>query len=202
MWIKNCISISKLIALFIICLSLAGCESVQFPDLQQMMLNLSQSLPPIWKLVTAISYLLGIGFIMRAVYALKIYGDMRTQASQNPSIKTPLIFFVVGAALIFLPSTKSVVLTTIFAYGTPQPLSYTSSNPLISTQIVAVVMQIVQLVGLISFIRGWMILAQATSGGGGQQHTFGKAMTHIIGGILAINVEGTKELLQATFGLS
>lgn len=139
---------------------------------------------------------------MRAVYALKIYGDMRTQASQNPSIKTPLIFFVVGAALIFLPSTKSVVLTSIFAYSQPQPLSYINSNPLFSTQILAVLLQIVQLVGLISFIRGWFILAHATSQSGGQQHTFGKVMTHIIGGILAINVEGTRQLLQATFGLS
>lgn len=200
MWSKILKPICQLAILGLICFNLVGCEGVQFPNVQELLVNLSTSLPPVWRLVTGLSYLLGVGFLMRAVYALKIYGDQRTQMSQNPSIKTPLIFFVVGAALIFLPSTKSVVLTTIFAYSTPMPLSYDSAVPLVSDQVVAILLRIVQLVGMMSFIRGFLILAQATTHSGGQ-HTFGKAATHIIGGILAINIEGTKEVFQATFGM-
>lgn len=198
---KVSLRLSQLVSVSILCLSLAGCTGVQFPDVQQILVNLSSSLPPIWRLVTGLSYLLGIGFLMRAIYSLKIYGDQRTQMSANPSIKTPLIFFVVGGALLYLPSTKAVVMETIFAYSNPMPLSYVSEVPLVSTQVVAIVMQIIQLVGMISFIRGFLILSHAVSQTHSSQHTFGKAMTHIIGGILAINIEGTKQVVQATFGI-
>lgn len=53
-------------------------------------------------------------------------------------------------------------------------------------QLIDTIVQFIQLVGLISFIRGWFILSQA-GGSGAQQGSFGKGIVHIIGGILAIN---------------
>jgi len=191
---------SKLIVLAV-CLFLSGCTSASYPDVQQIMINLSQSFPPVWDMVVALSYLIGILFIARAIYALKIYGEQRTMASQGPSMKIPVTLFFVGAMLMYLPSSKSVVLMTIFGYSEPQPLSYITSNPAWSAQATQVVLQLVQLLGLIAFVRGWVYLAQTQSHNPGQ-HTFGKAMTHIIGGILAINIEGTREVLLSTLGIS
>lgn len=191
---------SKLSLLILSCLFVTGCTGLGAPTMQDMFANLAQSIPPIWNMVTAFAYLMGIALILRGVYALKVYGDMRTMMSSQSNLKIPLTLMIAGTALMFLPTMKAVMLTTIFAYSDPMPLSYTTSNPLWSAQSTLVLLRIVQLVGLIAFIRGWVYLAQTASGGGHSQHSFGKSMTHIIGGILAINIEGTKEVLQGTLG--
>lgn len=191
----------RLIVLTTLCLLLSGCTNASWPDIQQMFNNIGQSVPPLWSMVVGLAYIFGLAFIMRGVYALKVYGDMRTQMSSSSNLKTPLVLLLVGSALIFLPTTKAMMLTTIFAYGDPMPLSYITSNPLWSGQSTQVLLRIVQLVGLIAFVRGWVYLAQTTSHNPGQ-HTFGKAMTHIIGGILAVNIEGTREVLMGTLGIA
>ncbi len=190
----------KFLGVLLVCTLLSGCSSAMFPNLLQLLLNLSQSFPPIWHMITGISYLMGIAFIMRAIYQLKIYGEGRTMMSGQASLKGPVIYFFVGGMLLWFPSSRALIMTTIFGYGTEEPLSYVTSNPLWNEQSVEVLMQIVQIVGLISFIRGWVFLAHAAQPSSGQP-VFGKAMTHIVGGILAINIEGTREMLMNTFGV-
>jgi hypothetical protein len=57
----------------------------------------------------------------------------------------------------------------------------------------------VQLIGTISFIKGWVNLTHTSNPNG--RSSMGKAVTHIVAGLLAINIEGTKEILQASFGM-
>lgn len=183
------------------CFLLAGCGNVQIPNMQQLLQNLGYSLPPLWSLATAFAYILGMVFILRGVYALKIYGEMRTMSSAQTNIKIPLMYFLVGAVLMFLPTTKDILLSSTFGYGQELPLNYGNSSPIWSAQSTAIILSIVQFVGLVAFIRGWVMLANTVQHGG-QQNTFGKALTHIIGGIFAINIEGTRQLFLATFGLN
>jgi hypothetical protein len=56
-----------------------------------------------------------------------------------------------------------------------------------------------QLVGLISFVRGWNILRNAIEGVG--QATVPQGLTHIIGGVLAMNISGFMVALDATLGI-
>lgn len=186
------------LTLIILCSALSGCAGAIFPDVQQMLTNFAKSIPSIWRMVTGMAYLFGMAFIMRGVYQFKVYGESKGMMSSGASLKVPITYMIVGAALMFLPSTKAILLSTVYSYSEPMPLSYTASSALISPQIIQILMQIVQLVGLISFVRGWFYLAQGQQQG---QSQFGKAMTHIIGGLLAINIEGTREILQATFGI-
>lgn len=190
----------KFLVILLACTLLSGCSSVMFPNMQQMLLNLSQSFPPIWRMITGISYLMGIAFIMRAVFQLKVYGEGRSMMSNQASLKGPVIYFLVGGMLLWFPSSRALIMTTVFGYGAEEPLSYVSSNPLWNEQSVEILMQIVQIVGLVSFIRGWVFLAHAAQPSSNQP-VFGKAMTHIVGGILAINIEGTREMLMNTFGV-
>jgi intracellular multiplication protein IcmC len=62
------------------------------------------------------------------------------------------------------------------------------------------VLQLIQIVGLIAFIRGWLILVKTATGqqGGG----IGKGITHIIGGVLALNIVGTQQVINASLGIS
>lgn len=191
---------SKIFFLFVAtCFLVTGCTSIQLPDLQSMAINLSNSIPSLWHMVVGLAYLFGVAFIFRGVYALKIYGEMRTQMSSHSSMRVPVTLLLVGTALLFLPTTKAIVLTTIFAYSDPMPLSYTPSNPLIDPQATQALLQFVQLIGLISFVRGWILLSNTENRG---QSNFGKALTHIVGGIAAINIEGVRQVLQATLGIN
>ena len=67
-------------------------------------------------------------------------------------------------------------------------------------QFVSACFRIIQLFGTIAFIRGLVILSHAGDRGHGQ-NTVGKGMTHIIGGILCINIYGLINVIIATFGL-
>ena len=52
-------------------------------------------------------------------------------------------------------------------------------------------------VGIVAFIRG-MIMLNKVGGQGAQPGTMGKALTHIVGGLLAINMWGFWEVIENT----
>lgn len=182
------------------CLLLAGCSNVNFPTLQDMLINLSSNFPALYQLITAVSYLMGLAFLLRGVYQLKIYGDMRTMMSSQSNIKGALVTLIVGSCLLFLPSAFQSVLLTTFGTQTITPINWSTSTKNITPEAMHAILGLVQLVGLIAFIRGFVYLTQ--SGNPGSQHSLGKAMTHIIGGLFAVNIQGTVNLLQNTFGVT
>jgi len=67
-------------ALFLLsCLLLSGCGSgAQYANVETMLLHMTNQFPNIYRLITALAYLMGIAFIFRGVYQLKVYGDLRT----------------------------------------------------------------------------------------------------------------------------
>jgi intracellular multiplication protein IcmC len=56
----------------------------------------------------------------------------------------------------------------------------------------------IQIIGLVAFIRGWMMIAKSASQGGHQQGGFGKGMMHIFGGVMAINIVSTLNVINQT----
>ena len=64
---------------------------------------------------------------------------------------------------------------------------------------IAACFMIVQLVGVIAFIRGLMMLTKL--GQGGQQASFGKVAAHIIGGVFCIDMYDFLQAVFATLGL-
>ena len=186
-------------ALFL-CLGLAACGGAA-PNVQDMIVRLSEAYEPIWKLLTAVAYLLGIMLIFRAMYHLKIYGELRTMmAAQGTGLKTPIMFIVAGASLIYLPTSFDILSTTIFNTSGATPLSYTDTGTTGYAQAMTALLGFIQIVGLISFVRGWTIIAKSSSQG--QHASAGKGWTHIIAGVLAINIVGTRDVLFNTLGIS
>lgn len=165
--------------------------------LQNMLLNLDEVLPELEDFLRAFAYLAGIIFIVRGLYQLKIYGEMRTMMSNNADIKGPIKMFVVGAVLMYLPGAFEVSFQTLFDYSLPKQVDDVDFGSKYSN-VARALMHLVQLIGLISFIRGWFMIAK--SGGPQQGGGFGKGMIHIIGGIMAVNVYGMMEILYNTFG--
>lgn len=166
--------------------------------------NIAANMAPIQSLATGLAYIIGIGFAMKALMSLKHFGESKAQMSANGSMKEPLIYILVASMFIFFPTGLNVILTT--AFGDSNILQYapiSSSNSTINTlfgQESAVgesIVIIIQTIGIIAFIRGWILIARSASHGQ-QPGVTGKGIMHIFGGILAINIVLTLEIINNT----
>ncbi len=169
-------------------------------DVGQMLVNLSQSHDAVFKMLTGGAYVLGFAFAVLAIFSLKHLSESRTMMSGQQSLGPPLMYFLVAAVFLYMPSAIDSLMMTTFG-ATASPIGYSeTSGDVVSADVTRAIYLMVQMVGLVAFIKGWLILAQSAKGGGSQQ--LGKALTHILGGILAINIIGTKNVIWASFGLS
>ena len=161
--------------------------------------NIALSIAPFQRLITGAGFLIGCAFLFKAIYSLKVYGEARTMQSGNTSIKEPLVFLIVGTLLIYSRTGFEILMQTTFGYE--NPLQYASvgsdgafgPNSLIGRPVAL----IIQLVGYIAFIRGWVLIARSASQGQPPGGT-GKGLMHVLGGILAINIIGTLQLINNT----
>lgn len=171
-------------------------------DAKTMLINISKFVPDFWRLITAGAYLLGILFIFKAFYKLKVYGEARAMMSSQSSMKEPATYILVGSALMYYPTMRDRMVTTVFGDDSILKYSDWSGPNSMKGYSTEAIFMIVQLIGLIAFIRGWILLSHTAGQQGAQPGTFGKALTHIFGGVLAMNIVGTINILQTSLGVS
>lgn len=75
--------------------------------------NIIKSFASLTKLITAASYLAGIGFAVGAIMKFKAHKDNPTQIP----IGTPIALTFIAAALLFLPTILSITGGTMFGSG-------------------------------------------------------------------------------------
>ena len=165
---------------------------------ETILVNLAQQVPDLMRLVTAIAYVLGMTFIIRGVIKLKHLGESRTMMSHEHSISGPLVYLFIGAALLYLPTSVQVGMSTFWT--NPNPYGYLQQQDQWN-DFLNVCFVIIQLIGTIAFIRGLVILSQLGGGSSASPGTLSKGMTHIIGGILCINIYQFVQLILNTLGL-
>lgn len=163
--------------------------------------NLGPSLIKVEYLLTSVAYLVGIALVFKGVMALKQVGEHKSQMSQHHTLKEPIWLIFSGAMLLYLPTGLNIMLQTVF--GSTSILSYdqvASSNQVMDSlkMFGSNLFLLVQVIGLIAFIRGWILLAKSGSQGGHQQGSFGKGIMHIIGGTFAINIVETLNVINNT----
>lgn len=165
--------------------------------------NIANNVAPVQRLITGAAYLMGIGFAFKAIACLKQHGENRA-ASQSGGLKEPLMYLMVAAVFIYFPTAESILLKTTFGYS--NVLAYGSlqtQNPTLNTLFGPTssagqsLSLIIQTIGLIAFIRGWVLISRSATHGQTQGGT-SKGLMHIIGGILAMNIMGTLEVLNNT----
>ncbi|ARG96827.1 type IV secretion protein IcmC [Legionella micdadei] len=166
--------------------------------------NIANNLLPVERLITGAAYLIGLAFAFKAIYTLKAYGESRSMMSNSASIKEPIIYMVVAAIFIYFPTGLAIMLQTTF--GSSSILQYApvnSNNPGISalfgtgSVVGRPIAIIIQTIGLIAFVRGWILIARSASQGQPPGGT-GKGLVHIFGGILAMNIVATLEIINNT----
>ena len=166
--------------------------------------NIANSLIPVERLITGGAYLIGCAFLFKAVYSLKTYGEARTMMSSNTSMKEPIVYLFVGALFIYFPSAFSTLMVSTFGYQNVLQYAPTGGNNTTldtlfgSGSVVGRPLTIIiQVIGLVAFVRGWVLIARSASQGQPPGGT-GKGLVHVFGGILAINIVGTIEMINNT----
>lgn len=185
-------------------------------DLQNILENLRDVLGPLTTLLLVVSYAAGIGMIFRGLGLLKAFGMPLTQASRPGELAGPLVYIFVGAVLVYLPTTTDVLTHTIFGTNAGSVVDAgrlnlsalgKASDKVLGYAPVAIegqwanlvdtIILYVQFIGFLAFIRGWFIIAHAGQPGV-QPGSISKGITHIIGGIVAVNFLPMFEILHNT----
>jgi len=169
------------------------------PDLGTLLQNVKKDMPRLLRFITAVSYFAGLWFAFSGVYELRIFGQSRVMMPTNVNMTGPMIRLIVGMFMMFLPSFVNISVYTLWHYGSSSVLLYPNQTKAGWRDVMEGTIAVVRLIGYIAFIRG-LILVTRSAKQGAPQGLLAKAMTHIIGGILAINVVGTLDALKGTFG--
>lgn len=163
------------------------------PDLVSIFVNLSHSLAPIQKLLTGFGYLIGVAFILLSLQRFHKIGDSRATSGSQEKMFVPALYFIIGVALIFLPSSFDVLANT--AFGSSNVLAYESDtgNPLMDA-----IDFLIKTTGVLWFIRGSVLLAQASEPGVQEGP---KGLAFLVAGVFAINFDNTVQSVDFAMNL-
>lgn len=175
----------------------SGVYAASAPDIATMLINFSEALPNLMRFVTAFAYVMGFFFVVRGLLELKQFGESRSMMSQEHSLTKPLLNIFVGTMLIYLPTSVQVGMSTFWT--SPNPYGYTAGSEDNWADLTNTAFMVVQLVGVIAFIRGLIMLTRIAGHG---QDTFGKAIAHIVAGVLCINLYQFLQAVFNTLGIS
>lgn len=186
-------------------------------DLQTALTNLSNIIVPLTGVVLMCSYIGGIMLIFNGLMLMKKFGQVGTATAQPGELGGPLMKIIIGAILIYLPTSTDTFLNSLFSTagtifgdgGTTNLQTYQSlgvgasllgylGGDTLSQQwqsLANTLVLYIQFLGLLSFVKGWFILSHSV-GQGAQQGSFAKGLTHIIGGIIAINFVGVVNIIN------
>lgn len=109
--VKGMWKLSMLAGLFYSGMAMAGSSDSGIGGIAA---NITGEFANIGKLILAVAFLAGIGFIMAAIFKFKQHKDNPTQIP----LGTPIAMLVIGAFLVFMPSLIGPAGTTIFGSNT------------------------------------------------------------------------------------
>lgn len=158
-------------------------------DLVDILRNLRGSLAPIQMMLTGFAYVLGLALMLLALMKFRKIANAGHQSPSQEKVFVPITYMAIGVGLIFLPSSFSVLSNTFF--GTANVLAYSTPN---DSTVLSIMTFFIQTAGVLWFIRGSILLVHASEPG--VQHG-SKGLTFILAGILAMNFEGTFEMLNS-----
>ncbi len=164
-------------------------------DITSMIVSLGTSIAPLERMISGFSYLLGFMLIWAAIKKMKAIADARARYGGQGKMFIPLMYFVGGAALFFLPTAVNIAGNTLF--GSDSPIAYASWVQQLKEKYgdsTYVMTQFMTLAGVLWFIRGTLLLVQASEPG--VQHG-PKGMAFMVAGIVAINIQTTVDAIAS-----
>lgn len=190
---------------FLFSISVHAAETVDGLNAKSMLdalKNLNKESDAFKRLLMAFSYILGILMILSALLKLKKFGHLNAFQASSAQLIGPLVRIGIGILMFYLPTFIQISTKSVIGSSTQSILEYrsgTGEQGVFETTLRSVG-GIIQVVGIFSFIRGWIIVARSTQEGN-QPGTLGKGITFVIGGLLAINIYATIDLVKKSLGL-
>jgi len=166
----------------------------------KLMSNITE--PTIW-VVGWFGWLAGLVFVFIGISRLL---KTEQEGARGPTGIGTIMTFLVAGCLFSLNSIISFINTSIFgssALKTKAALQYTDGLGTASEHIHAVISAIIAfsaIIGWISIARGLFIVRGVSEGN--SQASMMAGMTHLIGGVLAINLGGVIMAVQTTLGIT
>ncbi len=156
-------------------------------DLQNVVRNISIQIDPIKNFLMVLSYVIGVGMCVVAIMKLKKYGTKTAFMHVEMTLLGPFLQFFVGVGLFYLPTFITSLNQTVWqdVSSVDIALGYEQES---AANYIAPILGIIQIIGIIAFLRGWVQISRATNAGN-QPGVVSKALTFIIGGLLAINIQ-------------
>jgi hypothetical protein len=159
---------------------------------------------PMFYFLAALSVFVGLNYIARGLFkAAKTGTDPRAAA---PHVIIAYLFLgsilITGGGMLWRTTYSIFGTDTINSMKSFSGINWSrlgaSGDFTGADSAVQAVLAFIQIIGAIAFLRGWMILKGAVEGS--SQDTIPKGITHIIGGVLAINIDRTLKIIDNTFG--
>lgn len=152
-------------------------------------------------ILTGFAYLAGIILIMIGISRLL---KSEQDGPRGPMGLGTIMTFMVAGVLLSINQILGSTVNSIFDGGalTFAELSYTegmNGGEAHANAVIGAIMAFVGILGIISFIRGFFIMRGVSEGNG--QASMMAAVTHIIGGAIAINLGGIISAVQETLGI-
>lgn len=188
--------------LILICGSilLSGCSQMAGGgDMVSVLNHLMIQSSAIFNLMISFCYLAGAGFVTKGIYDFKVYGEQRTSASQQTTIRVPLTHILVGMGFLYTPSMISILSNSVMGQSTVI-LAYLDPNSVNAAagtwgSVEVAVVTLLQVCGLVSYIKGFFILSHTQAGAGGG---WGKGLTHVFSGLLLLNLQTFMQILYGS----
>ena len=167
--------------------------------------NLVSSFYGLENLIFALSYVMGVALVIRGLMMYRIFANQTYGSAQRGEIAGPIVFLIVGIVMLYFPHSIDVSMQTVFGtteFGRLDELTAYQNihNRENWYQVENISVKYLKLIGLIAFIRGWVILSKMGHPGA-QPGSIAKGIVHVIGGVLLINLIGTIKILGNTFGI-
>lgn len=167
------------------------------PTAMTMLEAFRSNFPGLTQFLTALCYFLGLWAGVSALFV----AQRRQRYDGGATRAAVAVRAALCAVFLYLPTAISSGQETLF--GARTILSYSAGSAVSEQgrQALDTVVRFVQLVGLWAFVWGWLLLDRAHSRGHYDPATGNKALVHLVGGALCINVVATLQALAQTFGL-
>lgn len=158
---------------------------------------------PMLFMFSVFTYIAGVMVLLTAIHRITKGFD---QGPKGPLGLGTMMHFVTASALIAAPQMLGVLSESIFgtasiktfvglgSMGMDQDITLRAQSIITSIELFLII------IGIISFIRGWFLLKSAADGSG--QASMLQAFTHIIAGVVAVNIGPFMNAVQKTFNIT
>lgn len=164
-------------------------------DLVSMFASFSSSYGAIYSLMMNFCIVAGFTTFLFGLNRMRMVDSSSRQHDSGPV--AGLWGVGIGAGLIYLPSLFDSVTATLFNASSSE-FGYASFTA--TSDPMGPIRGFLKLFGLYAFIRGMYIAKEV--GQGDRNKSFSSAITHIVSGMLLVNLKMTLTVISATFGVT